>query len=114
MNVNPIVIAALTPILGVAPTPNKYDGDATDYITFNYTDERPALSADDEDIYDTTSIDVHYFTKGNPQANKKAIRRQMRAAGFSIMSTQEIYEDDTKYTHVIVSCSIGGYIDDVE
>lgn len=112
MNVNPIMITALTPILGAAPSPNVYTGTATEYITFNYADERPALNADDTDIYDETVVQVHYFTKGNPQTNKKAIRKALRSAGFSIQNTQEFYEADTKYTHVVVYVAIDGVIDD--
>jgi hypothetical protein len=111
VNVNPTVIAALAS-LSLPVCPNVYTGIETDYITFNYTDERPALNADDEDIYDSTTIDVHYYTKSNPQQTKKAIRRLMRLAGFSIVSTQELYESDTNYTHVIVTCCIGGDVDD--
>lgn len=112
MNINAIVISALTPILGVDPSPNVYTGSATSWITFNYADERPELNADDTDILDSTTIQVHYFTKGNPQANKKAIRKALRSADFAIQSTQELYEQDTGYTHVVVYAVIGGEIDD--
>lgn len=112
MNVNPVLITALTPILGVAPSPNVYTGTAPDYITFNYADERPALNADDADLLDDTTVQVHGFTKGNPQVLKKAIRKALRSAGFSIQQTQELYEADTKYTHVIVYAGIDGVIDD--
>lgn len=112
MNVNPIVITALTPILGVAPSPNVYKGSASEYIVFNYADERPEVCADDTDILDSTTIQVHYFTKANPQANKKAIRKALRSAGFLIQSTQELYESDTGYTHVVVYAQIEGAVDD--
>lgn len=112
MNANPILITALTPILGVAPSPNFYAGTATEYITFNYADERPALYADDIDILDETIIQIHYFTKSNPQLKKKAIRKALRSAGFSIQSTQEVYENDTGFTHVVVYAVIDGVIDD--
>ena len=112
MNVNPLVISALRPILGVDPSPNKYTGSASEYISFQYADERPEVSADDEDIIDSTTIQVHGYTKGNPQALKKAIRKALRSAGFLIQSTQEMHEDDTGYTHVIVYAQIEGFIDD--
>lgn len=112
MNVNPILITALTPILGVAPSPNVYTGSAAEYITFNYADERPEVCADDTDIYDKTTVQVHGFTKGNSQPLKKAIRKALRSADFSIQNTQELYETDTKYTHVIVYASIGGVVND--
>lgn len=111
MNINTTVVTALTP-LNIPVAANAYLGEATEYITFNYADERPALRADDTDILDETTIQVHYFTRGNPQTNKKAIRRLLRAAGFTIQSTQELYESDTGYFHVVVYVWIEGAIDD--
>lgn len=111
MNVNPMVTAAIAS-LGIPVVPNVYTGTATNYITFNYADERPALRADDTDILDETTIQVHYFTRSNPQDNKKAIRRLLRAAGFTIQSTQELYESDTEYFHVVVYAWIEGAVDD--
>lgn len=111
MNVNPIVISALSS-LSLPVEPNNHTGEATEYITFNYADERSILNGDGDDLCDETVIRVNYYTKGNPQANKKAIRRLLRAAGFSIVSTQELYESDTEYTHVIVECFFDGVIDD--
>jgi len=111
VNVNPLIISALTS-LGLPISANVYDGTATEYITFNYADERPAVFADDVDILDETVAQVHYFTKGDPQANKKAIRKALRAGGFSIQRTVEQYEAESKCTHVIVYAAIEGTIND--
>lgn len=111
MNINPTVIAALTS-LALPISANKYNGVATDYITFNYSDERPALRTDDVDENDETTIQVHYYTKSDPQTNKKAIRRLLRAAGFSIINTSEFYEPDTQYNHIVVEAWIEGIISD--
>ena len=111
MNVNIMIINALSS-LSLPTAPNVYTGTSEEYITFNYADERPALRADDEDILDETTIQVHYFTKNNPQTNKKAIRRLLRAAGFTIQSTQELYESDTGYIHIIVYAWIEGATND--
>lgn len=110
MNVNPIIISALSS-LNLPVTANVYEGTADEYITFNYADERPALRADDTDIYDETEIQVHYFTRGNPQPNKKAIRKALRASGFTIISTSEFYESDTKFVHIVVEAVIEGIIE---
>jgi hypothetical protein len=111
MNINTTVINALSS-LKLPTHANVYNGTSDEYITFNYADERPALRADDTDILDETTIQVHYFTRGNPQTNKKAIRRLLRAAGFTIQSTQELYESDTGYFHVVVYAYIEGAVDD--
>lgn len=111
MNINQTIITGLSSLnLPVSPNVNL-DG-ANEYITFNYVDERPALRADDTDIYDETIIQVHYFTKKNPQTNKKAIRRLLRASGFTIISTSEFYESDTMFNHVVVEAWIDGVIND--
>lgn len=111
MNINALVINALSS-LPIPVSVNVYNGTADEYVVFNYADERPVLRADDTDILDETTIQVHYFTRSNPQDNKKAIRRLLRAAGFTIQSTQELYESDTGYFHVVVYAYIDGAIDD--
>ncbi len=113
MNVNPLIISALNS-LNVPVEANFYEGKSDEYIYFVYADERPALRADDTDILDETVVQVHYFTKGDPQKNKKAIRRLLRQSGFTIISTSEFYESDTKYNHVVVEAQIEGTINDEE
>ena len=71
MNINTMVINALTS-LNLPTHANVYNGAADEYITFNYADERPVVRADDIDILDETTIQVHYFTRNNPQTNKKS------------------------------------------
>ena len=112
MNVNPLIISSLSP-LSLPVAPNVYEGTADEYITFNYSDERPAMRADDTDELDETSIQVHLFTRNNPQQAKKDMRRLLRAAGFTIMSTQEFYETDTKYNHIVVEVWIEGIVEDL-
>ena len=111
MNVNSIIGTALTS-LSLPVYADVYEGTADEYIVFNYADERPALRADDNDELDETVIQVHYFTKSNPLSNKKAIRKALRTAGFTIISTSEFYESDTKFYHVVVEAWIEGVIDD--
>lgn len=111
MNVNPLIISALNS-LKLPVSPNTYEGTADEYITFNYVNESPSLYADDTDVLDETTVQVHYFTRGNPQSKKKAIRRLLRVSGFTITNTLELYESDTKFTHVVVEASIGSIIND--
>lgn len=112
MNVAAIVQTALTSlsltIYNDASTGNPPDS----YIVWNYSDERPAVRADDTDILDSTTIQVHYFTRLNPETNKKAIRRLLRASGFTIINTSQFYESDTGYRHVVVEAWIEGIIND--
>ena len=111
MNVNLIIKNALSG-LGVPVHANVYEGASEEYITFNYSDERPALRADDTDILDTTTVQVHYFTRDNPLPKKKSIRQLLRLADFTIIDTQEFYENDTGYNHIVIEAWIEGIIDD--
>ncbi len=113
MNVFPLIETALAS-LNIPLKPEVYKGTAQEYIAFNYSDERPVLSADDNDQLDETTVQVHYFTKGDPHTTKAKIRRLLHAAGFNIISTQQFYEEDTQYRHVVVEASIDGEINDQE
>lgn len=111
MNINPIIINGLSS-LNIPVYPDKKTGKETKYIVFNYVYENVGIVADDEEQTDITKIQVHYFTKENPTPNKKAIRRLLRASGFTNLYTTQLFEDDTEYYHVIVECQIEGEIDD--
>lgn len=117
MNVNPLIESALSSFnIPVCPDVLKTDDPlykpGGDYVVYNYADERPAFNADDTDTLDETTVQVHYFTKGNPIPNKKAIRKALRSAGFLIQSTSQLYENDTGYYHVVVYAAIEGFVDD--
>jgi len=109
MNVNSLIISALSS-LSLPVDAGVYAGSATEYIYFNYSDERPVLRADDEDLTDMTTVQVHYFTKTNPQTVKKSIQTLLRDADFTIINVQEFFESDTQYNHIVVECWIEGFI----
>ncbi|MEG1686638.1 MAG: hypothetical protein RR276_02010 [Angelakisella sp.] len=115
MNVNPLLMEAGT-VLGVPTFPNLYIGKDKDrpdsYITFYYTDERPAVYADDSDRQDRTEIALHWFCKDNPQPKKKLLRKFLRSKGFTVLSTTERFEQDTGYSHIVVDAYIYGEIED--
>jgi hypothetical protein len=118
VNVNPLLMEAGT-ALSLPIYPNVYKSAAgtaqpDDYLTFNYSDERPIMRADDGDQYDQTTIQLHEFCKGDPQEKKKALRNFLRSKGFTIVSTGEFYESDTKYNHIVVEASITAAMDDEE
>ena len=92
-------------------SPNEYSGEYDEYITFNYADERDAYYADDDAIFDRTEVQIHMFTRKNPQPFKNQIRRYLRKAGFTISNTVELYENDSKINHIVVECVIYGKIE---
>lgn len=126
MNVNPLVIEC-TRSLEMPRFPGKFNDKADNsnveffdnieqgYIVWNYSDERPITYADDVDIEDLTTIQVHLFTNENPQLWKKRLRQAIRSGGFTILSTDEIEETDSDYKyHIAVECNIVGDVSDTE
>lgn len=111
MNVNPLIISALSQF-NKPVFPDVYKGEEREYFTFNYSDERPLLIADNEDIMDDTTIQVHYFTPNDPHTMKKNIRQALREKDFIIMNTSQFYESDKDLNHVVVEAGIEGFIDD--
>lgn len=117
MNIDTKVTTALS-ALGLPIARDEYVKDdkraipVNEYITFNYVIEDPILFADGADQAEETIFRVNYFTKDDPQATKKLIRKLLRTAGFTIVDTTELFETDTKYHHIIVECSIDGLVDD--
>jgi hypothetical protein len=106
MIVNELVANALSE-LNLPVYADYADAGSGEYIVFNYADERPVIYADDDDIADATEIQVHYYVRGKSCLPvKTAMRKLLKQAGFTIIATTQLYEDDTKYTHVIVECKI--------
>ena len=112
MNVNPILVRCLSAIAPVRPDFYKIpDTEKPDKcITFVYEDERAGFCADDEDLCDITAVQVHLFTKSNPQQDKTAIKSALRDEDFAVGATETLYEADTGYHHVVVSAEIEGII----
>lgn len=125
MNANPLVMAAL----GGLPIPVcwlEYKGKAEEYITFNDALNAPSLYADDLDELDTVILQIHHYTKGDPQKRLKEIRNALRKAGFTILETLTSKESiasggvnlkndtTTGFIHSIIKVQIEGRSDDFE
>jgi hypothetical protein len=109
MNVKALIKSALL-TLTIPVEALVYEGSATEYVIYNPADERAVEYANDDEEIIGAWAQVHYFTRGDPQAKKDQIRTLLKAAGFTVQSTQEFYEDDSKYFHVVHEV----YIDDDE
>ena len=77
----------------------------SEWIAYNVVYESPSQYADDYDAYTSRDIDVHFFTKSKAtqESVKKSLRNALRTEGYVIKQTQTMYEDDTKYYHLIIS-----------
>lgn len=119
MNLNPRIIEALSTV-DLYAFPDYYDSKSTQYdadgavipeqtewITFNYVSEAPTIYADDVDLFESATVDVHFFTPngGNVQSYKKQIKNALRSADFVIESTELFYENDSGMWHGIVTIS---------
>ncbi len=109
MTIEPIIKPALE-ALGYPVALDCYTGDAEEYIVINYSDERPTIWVDDVDRYDLTTVQVHFFTRYDPIGIKPKIREILRRLKFTILSTEQYYENDTKYRHVIIEAEIASTI----
>ncbi len=71
---------------------------------YNLVSERVGAYADDIDVADAITADVHYFTPSKSKAieMRKRIRRALRLAGFVIQAQGLTYERDTEYYHARV------------
>lgn len=84
----------------------KYSGTSDTYAVFNCSDERGINFADDEPEDIENSVQIHIFTK-SPAVYKKfknAVREALFKAGFSYPAITEMYENETKYYHVVYEC----------
>jgi len=111
MDVSEIIKTALQP-LNLPVEADKYSGSATEYIVWNYLDERAIYHADNTDMLDGTYVRVNYYTKGKVEVKKKAIRRLLRLNGFLIGPKPQFYESDTGYRHVAIDAFMLGEIND--
>ena len=113
MNVNQLIRSALGD-MGMKIYPNFYSGDDEEYITFFFFFERQEFWAVDEPVYDGTCVRVSLWTRNNPQKYKKQIRKRLRAAGFTVTSTAELYDEEKNYVQIAVDAEIEGVVNDEE
>ena len=77
---------------------------SADFIVMAIIDDRPSLWGDDSPTHDTVTVRVNFFTK-KPNiipAKKIQIRKALENAGYIWLSSLELYENDSGYTHLSV------------
>lgn len=98
MNVYDLVQSTLSPI-GLPVSLRVYNGSQSTYITYFEVVGVPALHADDELTNKQVTIQVDVWSKGNFISVVKEVESRMKEAGFRWSSSQDFYEDDTKFYH---------------
>ena len=89
-------------------------GHGESYIVHEVLTEVDTAYSDDAAQEQIDTVRVHYFTKGNPTAVKKAIRRVLRENDFTISFTEPIREADTGYHHIVIEARVIGESDNEE
>jgi hypothetical protein len=78
-----------------------YHGTESEYIYYTIKSNAQDF-ADDIDITEDESIQVHYFTPNDPTEKSKSIRKAMRKAGLIYIGTQSFYEIETNLYHRVI------------
>ena len=87
----------------------RYNGNEETYITYMMTDADSVLHGDDELLNYVEYYDFDIYSKGNYKSIVKALKGLLIAVGFMWepdRSSEDMYEDDTKYYHMTLSFSI--------
>lgn len=107
MTVNEKIINALKQF-GIPVFPDFFDGDAPEYFTFNYADDRPADFGDDIPLHIVAYMQIHYFCGMDKDylSIKKKIRKALFDAGFTYPEVTDatIVEDGIR--HLVFECEI--------
>ena len=87
----------------------RYNGSSETYITYMMTDADSVLHGDDELLNYVEYYDFDIYTKGNYKPIIKALKGLLTSVGFMWeveRSSEDMYEDDTKYYHKTLCFSI--------
>ena len=77
-----------------------YTGKSKTYITYAFTDDDPALFAEDQEVGSVAYIDIDIFSSGNYLAIEKKIKKVMKENNFiRTGSSPDMYENDTGLYH---------------
>lgn len=87
----------------------RYNGNEETYITYMMTDADSVLHGDDELLNYIEYYDFDIYTKGNYRPIIKELKGLLESAGFMWeveRTSEDMYEDDTKYYHKTLCFSI--------
>lgn len=87
----------------------RYNGNEETYITYMMTDADSVLHGDDELLNYVEYYDFDVYSKGNYKPIVKELKALLESAGFMWeveRTSEDIYEDDTKYYHKTLCFSI--------
>lgn len=102
ISIESVVRTSLLPIVPIVE-PHRYDGEALEYITFNYT-ELPGLHADGRPGALRYLLQIHWYLPHgtNPNEKKRQIAEELWAAGLTYPSVVDASDDDGQ--HYVFEC----------
>ena len=82
----------------------RYKGKSKTFITWTLLNERPVLSANDEDLYSVVEVDVDVFSDGNYLDIIKEVKKIMKNNNWLwVGDSSEMYEEDTELYHKTIT-----------
>lgn len=82
----------------------RYTGSERTYIVWCITQDKPVMSADDEDYGGIGSVDVDIYSEGNYTEIVRKVKQMMKQNGFLwVEDSVEMYEEDTELYHKTIS-----------
>lgn len=108
--VNKIITTALKS-LGLPIAERLYEGKATEYITFNWADDRAVDFGDDVPEADVAYMQIHYVCPWNKdyKSTKRSIRQLLHSAGFTWPEVTDVSEEASRLRHFVFECEIENF-----
>ena len=105
--VNKIIVTALRS-LGLPIAERLYEGEKTEYITFNFADDQGLDFGDDVPGADVAYMQVHYFCPYSKdyKSIKRQIRQMLQNAGFTWPEVTDASDDSERIRHFVYECEI--------
>lgn len=110
MSLNEIIIGAVSPIVPVC-VPDEYDGDSSEYCTFDYSTAATLFGDDRPDVL-LYMLSLHWFLPNgvNPLKKKKQICSALHQAGLSWPEVMNASDEDCQ--HYVFECEWSEGVED--
>ena len=86
----------------------RYNGKSTTYITYQSVNIENTFSSDDELNYYVENFDFDIYSKGDYFAIIDSMKQKLKENGFTwqpMLSSEDMYEDETGYYHKTLNFS---------
>lgn len=107
MSVNAKIKNALA-VFGIPTYADFYGGDASEYFTFNYADDRAVDFGDDRPLHAVAFMQIHYICPMEKDyiSIKKRIRKALFDTGFTYPAVTDATIPADGIRHLVFECEI--------